>query len=95
MRGLDIRLSYAKARVMDVIDPSSEASIEAFEHVFDEAMVLGISDNARGRVEAPLLFNDVPDLLAVWEKGYIMATEIKIPRLFVEMYGPEALCETY
>ncbi|VWD44889.1 hypothetical protein BCO18175_07172 [Burkholderia contaminans] len=65
MRGLDIRVSFALARIAEILDPESWDIIE----VQCEAESLGRNDYWNGRRELPTMFADEPFLRAASEQG--------------------------
>ena len=68
LRGLDIRILFAKAKVMRVID-SIKAERE-IEDVLEGAYFLGFLDSCAAKQTPPLIFADEPELLAAWEEGF-------------------------
>ncbi|EBU2236239.1 hypothetical protein IU285_004545 [Salmonella enterica] len=73
MRGLEIRISYAMAKVMRVID-EEKAKLEVIE-ALNEAKEYGFFDYSAGFKEAPIMFLDEPKLLEAWQKGWYFHSE--------------------
>jgi hypothetical protein len=72
MRGLDVRIELAHARVIAVIagpDAGFDIAMK-FIDAFNSARLLGYADAGEGIAEPPLLFLDEPDLLSWWNDGY-------------------------
>jgi len=72
MRGLDVRIELAKARVMAVV-AGADAGFDIamrFVDAFNGARMLGFADAGEGNAELPMLFRDEPDLQAWWNDGY-------------------------
>ncbi|VWC93716.1 hypothetical protein BCO18430_03434 [Burkholderia contaminans] len=65
MRGLDIRVSFALARIAEITDPESWDIIE----VQWEAEALGRRDYWNGCEEVPTMFADEPYLRDAWKRG--------------------------
>ncbi|MBR8034682.1 MULTISPECIES: hypothetical protein [Burkholderia cepacia complex] len=65
MRGLDIRVSFALARIASITDPEQFDMIE----VQIDTETLGRNDYWNGRRELPTMFADEPLLRAAWEQG--------------------------
>ncbi|ALK99910.1 hypothetical protein AB595_10560 [Massilia sp. WF1] len=72
MRGLDVRIELAHARVAAVVageDGGFDIAMK-FIDAFNSARLLGFEDAGEGRAEPPLMFRDEPDLLSWWNDGY-------------------------
>lgn len=72
MRGLDVRIELAHARVTAVIageDTGFDIPMK-FIDAFNSARLLGFEDAGEGIAEPPVLFRDEPDLLSWWFDGY-------------------------
>ncbi|HDR9497299.1 hypothetical protein LGM57_33585 [Burkholderia cepacia] len=65
MRGLDIRVSFALARIAEITDPETWDMIE----VQCNAEALGRNDYWNGRDEVPTMFADEPYLRDAWKRG--------------------------
>ncbi|MGC3027072.1 hypothetical protein ACPUER_18320 [Burkholderia sp. DN3021] len=65
MRGLDIRVSFALARIAAIADPESWDMID----VECDAETLGRNDYWNGRKELPTMFADEPFLRDAWKRG--------------------------
>ncbi|MDF0506868.1 hypothetical protein POK33_39640 [Burkholderia cenocepacia] len=65
MHGLDIRVSYALARIAEIADPESW-DITAVEW---EAEALGRNDYRNGCEEVPTMFADEAFLRDAWKRG--------------------------
>ncbi|NWC64000.1 hypothetical protein [Cedecea sp. P7760] len=68
LRGLDIRMQFAKAKVMRVID-SNKAELEMAD-VLESAYFSGFLDSCAAKQTPPCMFADEPVLLAAWEDGF-------------------------
>ncbi|AOJ79227.1 hypothetical protein WS86_00380 (plasmid) [Burkholderia savannae] len=69
MRGLDIRVSFALARIAAIVDPESHDMIE----VQCDTETLGRNDYWSGRKTLPTMFADEPFLQEAWERGQVDA----------------------
>lgn len=65
MRGLDIRVAFALARIAAITDPEKFDMIE----VQIDTETLGRNDYWNGRRELPTMFADEPFLREAWEQG--------------------------
>ncbi|WP_233981877.1 hypothetical protein [Pectobacterium versatile] len=68
MRGLSIRIDFAKAKVMRVID--NEKYLDDLGSVIFDAEDEGYIDGRMGVDTPPTMFADEPPLLLAWNKGY-------------------------
>ena len=75
MRGLDVRIALAKARIAAVIDPESdEADVGAVAY---DAYGLGVQEYMAGEMTAPVMFRHEPLLLQAWESGQQFGAELE------------------
>ncbi|HGO6073739.1 TPA: hypothetical protein ACK3Q6_004481 [Burkholderia cepacia] len=65
MRGLNIRVEYALAKIEEITDPESHWMLYALH----EAEAEGYRDYRRYD-SAPIMFADVPELVRAWTAGY-------------------------
>lgn len=65
MRGLDIRVSFALARIASITNPDNFDMID----VQNDTDTLGRNDYWNGRHELPTMFADEPFLRKAWERG--------------------------
>lgn len=75
MRGLNERISLAKAKIAAMVDPDSDEADAG--HAVGDAYWLGAHDYREGELSAPLLFRDEPVLLSAWEDGQRFAAEVE------------------
>lgn len=68
MRGLQIRMAYASAKVMRVID--AEKAKDEFREVLFAANMYGYDEYLSDMKEPPTMFLDEPQLLKAWRKGW-------------------------
>ncbi|MQL50085.1 MULTISPECIES: hypothetical protein [Photorhabdus] len=73
MRGLQIRMAYASAKVMSVID--TEKAKHEFCEVLFEANLCGYDEYSSGMKEPPTMFLDEPQLLKAWWNGWNFHSE--------------------
>ncbi|BAG48007.1 hypothetical protein C6Q28_17090 [Burkholderia multivorans] len=71
MRGLDVRVNYALAKIKAIVDPQSDLVIASLY----DAQAEGYYDYQAGVYSVPTMFADVPELVAEWEWGQQMAEE--------------------
>ncbi len=74
MRGLNIRISFVKARLLSVIGFDEEKVNDALLDALDAARSEGFKDGIACR-DMPVLYRDEPELINFWEKGYSSALE--------------------
>lgn len=67
MRGLNIRIEYANAKIGLIRHPESRTAIG---DVLCDAEDQGIADFHDGECIVPAMFADVPELVRAWEIGY-------------------------
>ena len=78
MRGLDVRLAYARNKVLcsvGVIVPGSDDDDGWM--VFQAAKASGYHDHLAGQSEVPILFRDEPELVNAWKEGQDEAAEFE------------------
>ncbi|MDB6375073.1 hypothetical protein [Photorhabdus bodei] len=73
MRGLQIRMAYALAKVMRVID--AEKAKNEFSEVLFEAQRYGYDEYSFGMKVPPTMFLDEPQLLKAWRNGWNFHSE--------------------
>lgn len=61
MRGLDIRIDYARAKVLDA---------ELMLSVLIDANCQGREDFYSGCDDVPIMIKDVPELVCAWKEGW-------------------------
>ncbi len=71
MRGLDVRIMLAQARIMEVIHGVRNNNVlsDWMADVWMEAQALGHREVTEGLSEPPVMFQNEPDLLTWWEQG--------------------------
>lgn len=71
MRGLEVRIMVAQARIMEVIHDVRDNNFlgDWMVDVWLEAQALGYREVAEGLSEPPVMFQNEPDLLTWWEQG--------------------------
>lgn len=70
MRGLNVRVEYALAKIEEITDPETHSMLYAL----NEAEAEGYRDYPRYD-SAPIMFADVPELVSAWTTGYDFAAE--------------------
>ncbi|TDB43245.1 hypothetical protein [Photorhabdus luminescens] len=73
MRGLQIRIAFASAKVMRVID--AEKAKSEFNEVLFEARQCGYDEYSFGMKVPPTMFLDEPQLLKAWRNGWNFHSE--------------------
>ena len=68
MRGLDIRIAYAKAKLLSITD--QKGSEDAFFEAINDAQLDGYSDYQAGLHGVPIMFADEPSLRRAWLTGW-------------------------
>lgn len=68
LRGLNIRMQFAKAKVMRVID--SDKAEREMADVLESTFFSGFLDCGVWLQTPPVMFADEPALLAAWEDGF-------------------------
>ncbi|MBX9834353.1 MAG: hypothetical protein K2X78_15070 [Burkholderiaceae bacterium] len=68
MRGLDIRVMLAQARITAFVDSAQAEGM--YYNVVDEAFTQGMQDARSGMAQLPLLFKDEQMLESSWRRGY-------------------------
>lgn len=71
MRGLDVRVAYANAKIEAIANPESDAVTD----VAFEAEALGYREHGEGFESAPTMLADVPELVRAWEAGNAIAQQ--------------------
>jgi hypothetical protein len=75
MRGLDIRVNFAKATLYVGIDPTPE-NADAVLDVLVLASEEGSADFTDGQGELPGMFAGVLDLVRAWNDGWSLAAQM-------------------
>ena len=73
MRGLPERVAYAQEKVALMFAP--DQNNDRMADIFHDAIAQGIADYQQGRVDAPVLYRDVPLLMRGWDEGQAFAVE--------------------
>jgi hypothetical protein len=76
MRGLNVRVAYARAVVLAVIDVQKCG--EALHDVLFDAEVQGFTEYKSDIFEVPVMFQSVPLLELAWESGQATACDFEI-----------------
>lgn len=71
MRGLNVRVEYANAKIAEIVDPNTDAMCLAL----NEAEAEGYRDYHARLYSVPVMFADVPGLVSAWESGQNFAAE--------------------
>lgn len=71
MRGLNVRVQYANAKIAEIVDPNTDAVCLAWH----DAQAEGYRDYQEQLDSVPVMFADVPELVSAWYSGYEMAAE--------------------
>ena len=69
MRGLDIRVRYAQAKVVNMLGLDAE-DVEIGCEVARDAEALGYYDYEDGRSDLPTVFQGEPELINAWVDGW-------------------------
>ncbi|VWC52650.1 hypothetical protein BLA23254_08048 [Burkholderia lata] len=71
MRGLNVRVEYANAKIAEIVDPNSDAMCFAL----NEAEAEGYRDYHARLDSVPVMFADVPGLVTAWQSGQNFAAD--------------------
>jgi hypothetical protein len=73
MRGLDVRVLLARARIMELID--ADEAQDMYYEVMNGAMCEGMQDALNGISRPPILFRDEKLLISGWHDGFVYKLE--------------------